>query len=162
MQSLYSVPLPPQTVASILNSLSPTIADSLTTYAFLPAHTTAPEFLAPVLQIYLENITTAPPPPFVTRVLATECEICGRSWIPLTYHHLIPRGAHAKALKRGWHTEDQLNNVAWICRACHSFVHRIATNEELARDWYTVDRLLEREDIQNFAKWVERVRWKAS
>jgi hypothetical protein len=41
-------------------------------------------------------------------------------------------------------------------------VHRIATNEELARDWYTVDRLLEREDIQNFAKWVERVRWKAS
>lgn len=68
---------------------------------------------------------------------------------------------HAKVLKRGWHTEDQLENVAWLCRACHSFVHRIASNEELAREFYSVERLLGREDILKFAGWVGKVRWKA-
>lgn len=98
----------------------------------------------------------------MTRDLATGCEICLRSWIPLTYHHLIPKDVHAKALKRGWHHEDQLQNVAWICRACHSFVHRAASNEELAKEWFTVERLLEREDVRAFATWVGKVRWKAS
>lgn len=67
---------------------------------------------------------------------------------------------HAKVLKRGWHTEDQINNVAWLCRACHSFVHGCASNEELAREWFTVEKLTEREDVQGFAKWVGGVRWK--
>ena len=97
----------------------------------------------------------------MTRDLATSCEICNRTWIPLTYHHLIPRGVHAKVLKRAWHTEDQLENVAWLCRACHSFVHRVAGLEELARSYFTVERLLEREDVNAFAGWVGKVRWKA-
>jgi len=160
LQALYPDPLPKQTADSILTPLDPSITDSLTTYNILPPNTTLTEFLTPILTSYLSTITTAPPPPSETRDLATACEICDRSWIPLTYHHLIPRGVHAKVLKRGWHTEDQLNSVAWICRACHSFVHRIATNEELAKDWYTVNRLLEREDIANYAGWVGRMRWK--
>ena len=48
-----------------------------------------------------------------------------------------------------------------LCRACHSFVHRIASNEELAKDYYTVERLLARDDVQAFAKWVGGVRWKS-
>lgn len=69
---------------------------------------------------------------------------------------------HAKVVKRGWHTEDQLENVAWLCRACHSFVHRVASNEELAREFYSVERLLGREDVVRFAGWAGRVRWKAT
>lgn len=91
----------------------------------------------------------------------TECEICGRDWIPLSYHHLIPKEVHGKVLKRKWHEEWRLNSVAWLCRACHSFVHRCESNEVLARDYWTVERLLEREDVQQWAKWVSRVRWKA-
>lgn len=68
---------------------------------------------------------------------------------------------HAKAVKRGWHTEDELNNVAWLCRACHSYVHRVASHEELARGFYTVERLGEREDVGRFVEWVGRVRWKS-
>lgn len=160
LQDEYPGTIPTRTATTILTPLDPSISDSLTSYNILPIHTNIAEFLTPVLAAYLSNITTRPPAPSETRNMATACEICGRSWIPLTYHHLIPKGAHEKALKRGWHTEDQLNNVAWICRACHSYVHSIATNEELARDWYTIERLLEREDVIKFAGWVGKLRWK--
>lgn len=160
LQALYPDPLPKQATISILAPLDPSITDSLTTYNILPPDTTLTEFLTPILTSFIATITATPTPPSLTKERATACEICDRSWIPLTYHHLIPKQAHSKALKRGWHTEDNLNNVAWICRACHSFVHRVATNEELARDWYTIDMLLEREDVANFATWVGRMRWK--
>lgn len=159
---IYTPPLKSQIASSLLNLLPPSINDSLVSYNFLPPHTTLEEFLTPVVNAYLTTLTTPPPPPSISRNLATECEICSRSWIPLTYHHLIPKDVHTKAVKRGWHHEDQLQNVAWICRACHSFVHRIASNDELAREWYTIERLLEREDVRAFAAWVGRVRWKAS
>jgi hypothetical protein len=161
LQSLYSEPLPPARMASILDPLPPTITDSLLTYSFLAPHQTTNEFLTPILTTYISTVLTPPPPPSQQRPFVTECEICQRSWIPLTFHHLIPKGVHEKALKRGWHTEDQLNNVAWLCRACHSFVHRVASLEELAKQWYTVERLMEREDVRKFGEWVGRVRWKA-
>jgi hypothetical protein len=148
-------------MASILDPLPPTITDSLLTYSFLAPHQTTNEFLTPILTTYISTVLTPPPPPSQQRPFVTECEICQRSWIPLTFHHLIPKGVHEKALKRGWHTEDQLNNVAWLCRACHSFVHRVASLEELAKQWYTVERLMEREDVRKFGEWVGRVRWKA-
>jgi hypothetical protein len=157
LQILYPDPLTQVTSNSILNALDPLITDSLSTYNILPPNTTLTEFLTPVFSNYLSSITTAPSPPSLTKAFATCCEICDRTWIPLTYHHLIPKSVHGKALKRHWHTEDQLNNVAWICRACHSFVHKILTNEELARDWFTVERLLEREDVVKFAGWVGKV-----
>jgi lambda repressor-like predicted transcriptional regulator len=70
---------------------------------------------------------------------------------------MIPRAVHAKVLKRGWHTEDQLEKVAWLCRACHSFVHRVASNEELAKEFYSVERLLGKKDVVKFAGWVGKL-----
>ncbi|KAJ5764044.1 hypothetical protein N7533_002725 [Penicillium manginii] len=135
------------------------VTDTLSVYGLIPDATDLPEFISPVLNEYISSVTTGPPAWVNTRTDA--CEICERDWIPLSYHHLIPRGVHAKVIKRGWHEEWVLNSVAWLCRACHSFVHRMASNEELAREWYTVDRILEREDVQDWARWVGRVRWKA-
>ncbi|EDN09002.1 conserved hypothetical protein [Histoplasma mississippiense (nom. inval.)] len=37
----------------------------------------------------------------------------------------------------------------------------MASNEELAKEWYTVELILQREDVQNWANWVARIRWKA-
>jgi hypothetical protein len=161
LQTLYTDSLPQEKINAILDPLPPTITDSLLTYHFLPPSSTLTEFLTPPLTTYLTSLLTPPPPPSMTRDLASSCEICQRTWIPLTYHHLIPRGVHVKVLKRGWHTEDQLENVAWLCRACHSFVHRVAGLEELARSYFTVERLLEREDVNAFAGWAGKVRWKA-
>ncbi|KAL4880035.1 hypothetical protein BJY04DRAFT_85432 [Aspergillus karnatakaensis] len=152
----YSIPLTPQTLESLSNPLPSTITDTLATYT--PTLEPA-ALLNKALTEYIPAVTR--PPPVWASTRASACEICERDWIPLSYHHLIPRGVHEKVMKKGWHDEWMLNSVAWLCRACHSFVHRMAGNEELAREWFTVERILEREDVQDWARWVGRVRWKA-
>jgi hypothetical protein len=139
------------------------VADSLSTYSLLSTTSPTPlsHFLTPVLTAYIAAATAAPPATYASRADISACELCDRDWVPLTYHHLIPRAVHEKAIKRGWHAEAELNAVAWLCRACHSFVHRVASHEELAQEYYSVDRLLEREDVQKWIGWVGRVRWKA-
>jgi len=114
------------------------------------------KILRNIVSSYIAEATAPPPPWSSTRTSA--CEICDRD-VPLTYHHLIPRGAHAKALKRKWHPEWMLNSVAWLCRPCHSTVHRVASTEVLARDYYTIDRLLAREDIQKWKGYASKQRW---
>lgn len=163
LQEAYALPLTTSDVAEkITPALDPGVSDSLTAYGIItpPAEDTA-TFLAPILTAYLTTTTTPPPPPSAERHKTTDCEICGRDWVPLTYHHLVPRAVHAKALRRGWHAEADLQAAAWLCRACHSFVHRLEGNEALAREYYTVDKLLARDEVRAFAAWVGRVRWKA-
>lgn len=152
-------PIPPHIRDIVLSSVPPAVVDSLEAYGFLPDGSEIPNLLIPIFQEYIRSSTVSPPVWSNTRTDA--CEICERSWIPLSYHHLIPKQVHPKVLKRGWHEEWQLNSVAWLCRACHSFVHRIASNEELAREFWSIELLTAREDVQIWASWVGRVRWKA-
>jgi len=161
LAAAYTPPLPKSTLEKVATFLPSTTIDSLSVYGLVAD----PEelqraFIEPLLTSYT-NAATAPPPSVSTLNRASACEICERDWIPLTYHHLIPRSTHARVLKRGWHEEWQLNSVAWLCRACHSMVHRLESNEELARNYYSVERLLERDEVRKFATWVGGVRWKA-
>ena len=148
---------------TLVTSLPHTVFDSLASYGLVHEDEDVTRFLDPVLAAYINAVTAAPPEytPELTASRPDGCEICQREHLPLTYHHLIPRQVHTKVVKRGWHRDWELNKVAWLCRACHSFVHKIASNEELAREWYSVERLVEREDVQKWADWVGRVRWKA-
>ncbi|CAK7273553.1 hypothetical protein SEPCBS119000_005715 [Sporothrix epigloea] len=153
-------PLSAARVAELLPALEPSpVADSMQAYGVLDQHTSAADLLAPALSSYMATVATAPPPPRSTRDQAAGCEICGRDWLPLSYHHLIPRFVHAKAVKRGWHRPDELQNVAWLCLACHRRVHRFANHEDLARYYYTVERLLQEPEIQRYAAWASRLRW---
>jgi hypothetical protein len=159
MSEKWSLPLTLTMLEELVDHVSGDVVDSLTAYGLIvPPKSDAQSFLAPVLSGYISAMTTPPPKWAETRTSA--CEICEREWVPMTYHHLIPKQVHAKVLKRKWHEEHRLNSVAWLCRACHSFVHRMASNEELAREWYTVDLICQREDVQKWAQWVRRVRWK--
>ncbi|KAL2866753.1 HNH endonuclease [Aspergillus lucknowensis] len=155
LATTYALPLTLSHLESLSNPLPTTITDTLATYSL---SLEAPDLLNRALTEYIPAATCPPPVWATTRKSA--CEICGRDWIPLSYHHLIPRSVHDKVLKKGWHDEWMLNSVAWICGACHRFVHRMASNEELAREWFTVERILEREDVKEWARWVGRVRWK--
>ena len=146
----YPLPLSPQTTSSLLRTLDPAIPDSLETYTTHPA----PDFLAPVLTAYLETFARPPPAPRSTKADAEGCELCGRDWVRLTYHHLVPRSVHEKAVRRGWHRREDLENVAWLCHACHGFVHRSWSNEELARGYFTVERLLVEEKVRAWVGWV--------
>lgn len=159
----YAVPMETSLLEDLTKPLPLSIPDSLCSYDLLSDPSDLEKFLEPVLTSYITS-TTSPPPEYTPSVTASRpdgCEICQREQLPLTYHHLIPRQVHAKVVKRGWHGEWELQKVAWLCRACHSFVHKIASNEELAREWYSVELLLEREDVQKWAGWVGKVRWKA-
>jgi hypothetical protein len=164
LQSQFASPLAPESL-SILD-LPPSIPETLITYNLVaadpasdsPLPCTTEDFLARILTPYIETLITPPPASWASRTEA--CEICGRDWIPLSYHHLIPRFVHDKVVKRGWHRREDLQNVAWLCGACHRFVHHFKTHEELARDYYTVELLLAEEDVRKFAAWVGRLRWK--
>lgn len=157
----YSEPLTISTREALVESMPASVSDTLTAYNLVePPKSDLLSFLTPVLNTYVSAVTAPPPAWHTTRPSA--CEICGRDWIPLSYHHLIPKAVHAKVLKRGWHEEHMLNKVAWLCRACHSFVHRMASNEELAREWHDIEKILEREDVQKWRAWVGSVRWKKS
>ncbi|KFH40664.1 hypothetical protein ACRE_086360 [Hapsidospora chrysogenum ATCC 11550] len=165
MQTQYALPLTAEDSFSDMN-LPLTITETLRTYNLIapdptldsPLPATAERFLIPVLTGYITSLTTPPPADYSTR--ADACEICGRWWIPLSYHHLIPRFVHDKAVKRGWHRKEDLQNVAWLCGACHRFVHHFKGHEELARDYHTVELLLEAEEVQRWAAWVSKLRWK--
>jgi hypothetical protein len=178
LQARYAGPLTGEKAASIIPSLDPSISESLVAYGALDEEKQGVyEFLAPILSEYISTVSTAPPPPRTTKTDA--CEICGRDWINLSYHHLIPRFVHDKVVKRGWHRKEDLENVAWLCGmcnrdvslmfppltcvpgACHRFVHHFAKHEDLARYYYTVDLLLQQPEIQAFAKWAGRLRWKS-
>lgn len=140
-----------------------TVIDSLCSYNLINDSSDLDKFLEPGLSTYMIAATTPPPEhtPALTASRPDGCEICQREHLPLTYHHLIPRQVHAKVVKRGWHKEWELNKVAWLCRACHSFVHKIGSNELLARELYSVELLLERKDVQKWAAWVSKIRWKS-
>ena len=160
----YGVPLETALLEHMIELLPPSAADSLSSYGLVNADLSdLDRLLEPVLESYI-TASIAPPPEYTPAIAATRplgCEICEREHLPLTYHHLVPRQMHAKAVKRGWHKDWELNRVAWLCRACHTYVHKIATNEELAKELYSVELLTEREDVQKWAAWVSKVRWKA-
>lgn len=164
LQTQFPLPLAPENL-SVLD-LPPCIPETLVTYDLVaadptldsPLPATTNHFLVPVMTSYIETLITPPPASWASRTDA--CEICERDWIPLSYHHLIPRFVHEKVVKRGWHRKEDLQNVAWLCGACHRFVHHFKTHEELARDYYTVELLVAEEDVQKFAAWVGRLRWK--
>lgn len=88
--------------------------DTLVSYSLFGDADDCIRFLRKVLSDYLIEATA--PPPVWKQTRTEECEICERSWVKLTYHHLIPRSVHAKVLKKKWHPESMLNSVAWLCR----------------------------------------------
>lgn len=164
LQEQFSLPLTPESLSEL--DFSPPVPETLVAYHLVAAdfapHSDLPatteHFMMPILTSYIETLTRPPPASWATRTEA--CEICERDWIPLSYHHLIPRAVHEKVVKRGWHQMADLQNVAWLCGACHRFVHNFKSHEQLAREYYTVDLLLAADEVQKFASWVGRLRWK--
>ncbi|KAI0820858.1 hypothetical protein BC628DRAFT_1412835 [Trametes gibbosa] len=139
-----------------LDNVPATFADTLVSCGLSDDEESAAAFLRRTLRDFV--VDACAPPPVWSRTRTTECEICERE-VPLTYHHLIPREVHNKALRKKWHPEAMLNSVAWLCRPCHSAVHGVATNEVLAREYYTIELLLAREDIQKWRKYASKQRF---
>ena len=83
------------------------------------------------------------------------CELCGRTQLPLTRHHLIPQSRHNKArTKRQFDKFEMKHEIAHLCRPCHSQVHAILTNQQLAQHYHTVESLRQQPEIARFANWI--------
>lgn len=88
---------------------------------------------------------------------AQSCELCGRSEVALTRHHLIPRSRHNKARTRKQFSREALvSEIALLCRPCHSQIHRLFDNHELATYYHTIERLKAHSEVEKFVNWIKK------
>lgn len=84
------------------------------------------------------------------------CELCRRSGLRLTKHHLIPRTRHKnKQNKRLFTRREVKERIAMLCIACHKHVHTLLTEKELEREFNTIVALLAHPGIARFVAWIE-------
>lgn len=70
------------------------------------------------------------------------CCICGRELGGIVQsHHLIPKTF------KGRETVD-------IHKMCHQKIHATFSERELEKYYHTAERILEREEMQKFVKWI--------
>ncbi|MEM1028409.1 MAG: hypothetical protein AAGJ38_10030 [Planctomycetota bacterium] len=85
------------------------------------------------------------------------CQLCGRSGLELTRHHLVPKARHNKPRTRRLHPGVNLDtHVAMLCRPCHATVHLHLSEQELAEGYHTLDALAGHPEVARFVKWVRR------
>ncbi|ETT63324.1 hypothetical protein C173_23552 [Paenibacillus sp. FSL R7-277] len=74
------------------------------------------------------------------------CELCGRSPLVTTVHHLIPREKGGSLLP-----------TALLCKACHRQIHALYTNSDLVvLGLTTLERLRSDPQIAAYLKWIMR------
>lgn len=73
------------------------------------------------------------------------CELCGRTEVETTEHHLVPR-------------EEGGNNgpKAFLCIPCHKTIHALYKNKELAIRLNTIEALKADEKVWRFIKWIRK------
>lgn len=85
------------------------------------------------------------------------CELCARTGVALTRHHLIPQARHNKArTKRHFSRESMKSDIAMLCRPCHSQIHRLFDNHELSSYYHTTERLKSHSEVQKFVQWIKK------
>ncbi|MGP4843702.1 hypothetical protein ACTXGQ_06210 [Marinobacter sp. 1Y8] len=83
------------------------------------------------------------------------CELCQRSVVKLTRHHLIPRRLHSKRrFLKLFTREEMVTRTLWVCRPCHNAIHRTCSEYELGLTFNTREKLLEVEELRVFIEWL--------
>ncbi|MEM9346340.1 MAG: hypothetical protein AAGB26_06970 [Planctomycetota bacterium] len=85
------------------------------------------------------------------------CELCHRTGLELTRHHLIPRKRHRRrSAQVRFEREEMKSRIAMLCRPCHSTVHAILTEQELEQSYNTIESLAKHPEIAKFVAWVRK------
>ena len=83
------------------------------------------------------------------------CELCGRTGVQLTRHHLVPRTRHRnKRVRRRFSREERTTRILMVCRPCHSQIHALITEKELADRYPSREALLSHPGIRRFVAWI--------
>ena len=75
----------------------------------------------------------------------TPCELCRRTVVRYTLHHLIPRS-------RG----GRLGPTARLCPTCHRQLHAQFSEATLARELYSIDLIRADSQMASYLKWVRK------
>ncbi len=89
-----------------------------------------------------------------------QCPLCGR-WVPLTFHHLIPRKVHRRPRFKNTLSKAELNQGIFICRLCHDGIHDRYDEMTLALEFATLDKLQADPKIRRHADWVAKQKVRA-
>ncbi len=73
------------------------------------------------------------------------CELCGRSGVVTTVHHLTPKEEGGSFLP-----------TANLCIPCHKQLHATFTNEQLAVSFNTISALQADPAVMKFVKWIRK------
>lgn len=73
------------------------------------------------------------------------CELCGRSGVEITVHHLLPK-----------EMGGTFGATADLCIPCHKQIHALYTNEEIAARLTTLKDLREDHQLSSFVKWIRK------
>ncbi|WP_246938667.1 HNH endonuclease [Bacillus pinisoli] len=73
------------------------------------------------------------------------CELCGRSDVETTIHHLLPK-------EKG----GTYGATAKLCIPCHKQIHALYTNDEIAVRLSTIEELRQDEKLASFVKWIRK------
>lgn len=77
--------------------------------------------------------------------MENRCELCERSEITLTKHHIIPR-------EEGGTEKD----IVMICPDCHRQIHALYSNQELALRLFTLEALKNDEKLKKFIRFIKK------
>ena len=78
-------------------------------------------------------------------LMEKRCELCERSDIKLTKHHLIPR-------EEGGTEKD----IVMICSDCHRQIHTSYSNQELALLLFSIEALKSDEKLKKFIRFIKK------
>lgn len=85
------------------------------------------------------------------------CELCRRTGLKLTKHHLIPRKRHRRrSAQVRFDREEMTSRIAMLCQPCHSTVHATLSESELEAAYNTIEDLAQHPDIAKFVRWVRK------
>ncbi|WP_394231755.1 HNH endonuclease [Niallia oryzisoli] len=73
------------------------------------------------------------------------CELCGRSGVETTVHHLLPK-------EKGGTFGDKAD----LCIPCHKQIHALYNNEEIAARLTTLQELRNDVKLSSFIKWLRK------
>jgi len=85
------------------------------------------------------------------------CELCQRTGLKLTRHHLIPRKRHRRrSAQLRFDRADMQTRIAMLCKPCHSTVHATLSEKQLEEAYHTVPALARHPEIARFVGWVRK------
>ncbi|MFK7788643.1 MAG: hypothetical protein AB8C95_03990 [Phycisphaeraceae bacterium] len=85
------------------------------------------------------------------------CELCQRTGLKLTKHHLIPRKRHRRrSAQERFDRKELPTRIAMLCQPCHSTVHAHLSEQELEAAYNTLEALAGHPEIAKFAAWASK------